>query len=331
MLGWLTPQREASESGTGGGLTVDAMDSCVVEAVLRAGSRTYSHTVILLERYLPLLQTVKASVLLHGTSSVWRRSAQHLVLTFDRLMALRLVSNLDITEWVFTSSQGFAGAELEPHVWEVLVGVSNKTVARAQDYERDASAIRLEATAADRDAAAAEERAGQIAAQVSVQEPGLAHAAEQAARHAESIRNVAEMRAKDAEAAGESYVSARREKYEFFKAMIGHFRSFLGAKLEGLPAGSETPQLLWVLSHLRCITRKYRCDVRRVVLGHPGAGAADGGTPSKVSMAGGVEGGAPDAEMAVEGGEIVIDFDLNETDQRIQDAVYEGIGAALFA
>ena len=130
-------------------------------------------------------------------------------------------------------------------------------------------------------------------------------------------------------------MSARREKYEFFRSLLGHFRGFLSERLEGTPAGAETPQLAWVLSHLRCITRKYRCDVRRVVLGHPEEEEEeDGGWATKKGAEGDGDEMAVDAEQRAAGAAhkgIVIDFDVNAVDPRIRDAIHEGVGAALFA
>ena len=324
---------EKSEQRDGNGTTTTSSpllkdkDECIVEAVLQMGARTYSHTVIIMERYISVLQRVPAMTLLHVTSKVWRQSSQYIVLVFDRLMALRLVSNLDIASWAFSSEQGLATGGIHPQVWEVLIGAANKTVARAQDHERDSAALAEIAAAAEQEAQYAEEM---LASEERED-------AELSRRKAEAARLIANKKREEADKASAGFISAHTEKLGFFKALIELFESHLSDRLAMLPEGEEPPELKWAISMLMCIARKYRVDVSEVMpaavwemsvpssRGRPAHAHDQDDNPSYEGAAGAQHHMRDTGEMEKAK---VVGFDIASIDPRIRAALLAGIGVA---
>lgn len=302
-------------------------DECIVEAVLQIGARTYSHTVIIMERYLSVLQRVHAQSLLHVTSRVWRQSSQYIVLVFDRLMALRLVSNHDIAIWAFSSAQGLGTGGVHPLVWEVLVGAANKTVARAQDHEREFAAIAPAAAAAEQQLLYAEEMLASAERED----------AELSRRKVEAAKVIANKKRAEAEKAKLGFMNARTEKLDFFKALVELFVSHLSDRLAMLPDGEEPPELKWAIALLMCIARRYRVDVSEVMPAsvremsrissrvRPGYADDEDDDPKYEGVPGAEQMMMRDADGV---GNARVGFDIASIDARIRAALLAGIGVA---
>lgn len=95
----------------------------VVQTLLDIGSKSFTHLITVLERYGQVIakmctdddQQVK---LITEVSSYWQNSAQMTAIAIDRMMSYRLISNLAIVRWVF-SSQNLDRFHVSDSPWEV--------------------------------------------------------------------------------------------------------------------------------------------------------------------------------------------------------------------
>lgn len=95
----------------------------VVQTLLDIGSKSFTHLITVLERYGQVIakmctdgdQQVK---LITEVSSYWQNSAQMTAIAIDRMMSYRLISNLAIVRWVF-SSPNLDRFHVSDSPWEV--------------------------------------------------------------------------------------------------------------------------------------------------------------------------------------------------------------------
>jgi hypothetical protein len=83
-----------------------------VQSLLKAGSKSLSHAVILIERYLPLLQKLHpkddlASKVgtIQNISEFWATSSQHFQFIIERLIHYRILSAPSVLQWIFQSTE----------------------------------------------------------------------------------------------------------------------------------------------------------------------------------------------------------------------------------
>lgn len=83
-----------------------------LQCLMMAGSKTLSHAVILIERYLSILQELHPKEDLECRqdtvqiiAELWKSSAQHFQFIVERLLHYRIVSSPAIVQWVFHTSE----------------------------------------------------------------------------------------------------------------------------------------------------------------------------------------------------------------------------------
>ena len=147
--------RWVSEGGLqeelGGGCGVLAM---VLRTLLVAGAKSFTHTLIALERYSEALTALLAragdegegeDTMVRVAAAVWASSPQQSAIVIDRLMGMRLVQCSAIVRWVFSSGMLQSDLELTRGLaWEAMVNCTNKMIARASDEHEDLALIEAE-------------------------------------------------------------------------------------------------------------------------------------------------------------------------------------------
>ncbi|KAI0074461.1 hypothetical protein K474DRAFT_1765807 [Panus rudis PR-1116 ss-1] len=151
--------------------------SIAVQSLLNIGSRSFSHFLNAIERYLPLLRNLAAGGLTSGGSpnfearkdilnavlSFWKNSKHMVVIVTDKLMQYQIVDPTDVVTWTFQHGHQFAVTETNLTVsalqWELLKGALNKANGRVVIARRRVAAVRKE-----EDEHAAREKAGDTAA-----------------------------------------------------------------------------------------------------------------------------------------------------------------------
>nr|XP_043621052.1 nuclear cap-binding protein subunit 1 isoform X2 [Erigeron canadensis] len=113
----------------------------VVHTLLDIGSKSFTHLITVLERYGQVIAKICPSeethiMLIEEVSSFWKNSAQTTAITIDRMMGYRLISNLAIVKWVFSSSN-IKLFHTSDRLWEILRNALNKTYNRISDLRKE--------------------------------------------------------------------------------------------------------------------------------------------------------------------------------------------------
>jgi nuclear cap-binding protein subunit 1 len=135
--------------------------SIAVQSLLHIGSRSFSHFLNAIERYLPLLRSVaSASLTTAGSSSLearmdiltavatfWKRSRHMIVIVFDKLMQYQIVDPTDVVAWAFTCG-GKNSTAVHPSIdallWDIIKGALDKANGRVLIARRKVAALRKE-------------------------------------------------------------------------------------------------------------------------------------------------------------------------------------------
>lgn len=153
-----------SESADGD-VNVDAViRSIAVQSLLHIGSRSFSHFLNAIERYLPLLRNLAGGGISSGSGAphhearmdilsavfaFWKRSRHMVAIVFDKLMQYQIVDPTDVVAWTFTN----AGSSSVPKTkntfdafqWILLKGALDKANGRVMIARRKVAALRKEA------------------------------------------------------------------------------------------------------------------------------------------------------------------------------------------
>lgn len=138
---------------------VDVALRVVVQTLLDIGSKSFTHLITVLERYGQVIAKVcpneEAQItLIAEVSSFWKNSAQTTAITIDRMMGYRLISNLAIVKWVFSSSN-IDLFHTTDRLWEILRNTLNKTYNRISDLRKEISHLKKSVVTAEQNAAKA--------------------------------------------------------------------------------------------------------------------------------------------------------------------------------
>jgi len=118
-----------------------------LQALLQVGSRSFSHLLNAIERYLPVLRSLVApgpdarADILRATGSFWARSGQMVGIVLDKLMQYQIVEPADVVSFAFGEAQDAQG-----HVqrWELVRSALDKARGRLVVAQRKAGALRKE-------------------------------------------------------------------------------------------------------------------------------------------------------------------------------------------
>lgn len=99
------------EHGLTGQEAEAAKRDMAIQTILHVGSRSFSHFLNVLERYLGLLRSLSPTAnaraaLLRTVARFWRRNAQFQLIVVDKLLQYRLLDAGDVVEWVFAAAEG---------------------------------------------------------------------------------------------------------------------------------------------------------------------------------------------------------------------------------
>ncbi|KAA1465941.1 hypothetical protein DENSPDRAFT_830650 [Dentipellis sp. KUC8613] len=129
---------------TEGDINVDAViRSITVQALLHIGSRSFSHFLNAIERYIVLLRSLTSGAgdakadILNIAAAFWRRNHQMVLIVFDKLMQYQIVDPTDVVSWVF--------AHLKDGLdWDVLKGAIDKANGRVVVTRKRVATLRKE-------------------------------------------------------------------------------------------------------------------------------------------------------------------------------------------
>ncbi|KAJ3864570.1 MIF4G like-domain-containing protein [Lentinula novae-zelandiae] len=137
------------------------------QSLLHIGSRSFSHLLNAIERYLPLLRTlasggVTASAgagnpeakadILSAAASFWKYNPQMVAIVFDKLMQYQIVDPTDVVSWTFLHVSEVdefeadlkAPLNLSAFEWNLLKGALDKAIGRVNIARRRLALLRKE-------------------------------------------------------------------------------------------------------------------------------------------------------------------------------------------
>ena len=149
---------ETTDSDTN---TDSIIRSIAVQSLLHIGSRSFSHFLNAIERYLPLLRNVASGNLtttgssnlearidiLTAVAMFWKRSPHMIVIVFDKLMQYQIVDPTDVVSWAFTSGGKNSTAtypSINALLWDVVGGALDKANGRVLIARRKVATLRKE-------------------------------------------------------------------------------------------------------------------------------------------------------------------------------------------
>ncbi|KZV85661.1 hypothetical protein EXIGLDRAFT_725587 [Exidia glandulosa HHB12029] len=116
-----------------------------LQALLNVGSRSFSHLLNAIERYLPVLRSLVASggearaEVLKAVGAFWARSGQMVAIVVDKLMQYQIVEPADVVSFAFASSETSHATQ-----WELVRAALDKANGRTRIASRRLAAIRKE-------------------------------------------------------------------------------------------------------------------------------------------------------------------------------------------
>jgi nuclear cap-binding protein subunit 1 len=127
-----------------------AVRTIAMQILLHVGSRSISHFLNAIERYLPLLRTLGSTAenkldYLNASAKFWRRNSQMISIVFDKLMQYQIVDPSDIIGWSFKSHEdGSATPHISVQGWDLLKAALDKAIGRVAIAHQKVQTLRKE-------------------------------------------------------------------------------------------------------------------------------------------------------------------------------------------
>ncbi|KAF8341647.1 armadillo-type protein [Cantharellus anzutake] len=140
------------------GATSDSVvRSITMQILLHVGSRSFSHFLNAIERYLPLLRSLGSDPqdkldFLNAAASFWHRNGQMIGIVFDKLMQYQIVDPTDIIGWCFDNAErrkrdddgtGSPGT-LSFREWDLVKAALDKAIGRVAIAQNRVQLLRKE-------------------------------------------------------------------------------------------------------------------------------------------------------------------------------------------
>ncbi|PVF94764.1 hypothetical protein CPB86DRAFT_788751 [Serendipita vermifera] len=130
----------------GSGLTesraASRMRSVTLQCILMLGSRSFSHFLNAIERYLKVLQPLSTTPdakfeMLEIVGTFWRRNRQNILIIFDKLMQYQIADPTDVVSWAFEGTGlGEKNDGLSTFQWELMRMALDKSNGRVSIAQR---------------------------------------------------------------------------------------------------------------------------------------------------------------------------------------------------
>ncbi|PCH41554.1 hypothetical protein WOLCODRAFT_137465 [Wolfiporia cocos MD-104 SS10] len=156
-----TLRNTISETADGDTNVDSVIRSIAVQSLLHIGSRSFSHFLNAIERYLPVLRKIASGGtaggvnvdarmdVLNAVFAFWKRSRHMVVIVFDKLMQYQIADPTDVVAWTFAFGGGADGSAgkstFHAFQWDVLKGALDKANGRVMIARRKVTALRKEA------------------------------------------------------------------------------------------------------------------------------------------------------------------------------------------
>ena len=145
-----------------GATNIDSvLRSIAIQSLLHTGSRSFSHFLNAVERYLPLLRNLAAGGIstsggmpslearmdiLTASARFWKRNRQMVGIVLDKLMQYQIVDPTDVVSWAFASDfgNGEGPLKVDHRQWDLLKAALDKANGRVMIARKRVIALRKE-------------------------------------------------------------------------------------------------------------------------------------------------------------------------------------------
>ncbi|TDL29146.1 hypothetical protein BD410DRAFT_735868 [Rickenella mellea] len=133
-----------------GDVNVDqVIRSITMQSLLHIGSRSFSHFLNAIERYLPVLRSIATSAdakadILMSAVEFWRRNRQMVGIVFDKLMQYQIVDPSDVVAWAFTARGDARAGTIDAFAWDLVKGALDKANGRVLIAKKKVALLRKE-------------------------------------------------------------------------------------------------------------------------------------------------------------------------------------------
>ncbi|TFK74356.1 hypothetical protein BDN72DRAFT_886358 [Pluteus cervinus] len=159
LISHLDTLRSSLEGAEDEHINVDSIvRSITMQSLLHIGSRSFSHLLNAIERYLPLLRNVASggtsgsneakSDILGAVAIFWKYNRQMVGIVFDKLMQYQIVDPTDVVGWTFATGTGLGEA---PHAmsltaleWDLIKAALDKANGRVVTSRKKVTTLRKE-------------------------------------------------------------------------------------------------------------------------------------------------------------------------------------------
>ncbi|KAG0091883.1 Component of the cap-binding complex (CBC) [Podila epicladia] len=129
----------------------DFIRELFIECVLMLGSKSFSHVLNVIERYLSILQRLNSTpeARLHTVKIVaqfWKNNTQFMGILLDKMLNYRVVDAIAIVKWVF-EPEVWQNEWHRSFVWDILKNTLNKVISRVAQVKDKLVEVRKEAAA----------------------------------------------------------------------------------------------------------------------------------------------------------------------------------------
>ncbi|KAG0005208.1 Component of the cap-binding complex (CBC) [Modicella reniformis] len=126
----------------------DFIRELFTECVLMLGSKSFSHVLNVIERYLSILQRMNSTpeARLHSVKIVaqfWKNNTQFLGILLDKMLNYRVVDAIAIVKWVF-ELEVWQNDWHRSFVWDILKNTLNKVISRVVQVKEKLNEVRKE-------------------------------------------------------------------------------------------------------------------------------------------------------------------------------------------
>lgn len=157
VIAHLDTLKASLESSEDSGNPDTVIRSMVVQSLLQIGSRSFSHFLNAIERYLVLLRNLaggnaehKAGIL-SAAATFWKHNRQMVGIVFDKLMQYQIVDPTDVAAWTFLNgvtvgqlSDLTGRLNMSAFEWDLLRGAIDKANGRVTIARRKVAALKKE-------------------------------------------------------------------------------------------------------------------------------------------------------------------------------------------
>ena len=131
-------------------IAISTSSDIALQCILLIGSKSFSHFLNVIERYIVLLRSLASSAnarqrMLHVVATFFAKNQEYIFIIIDKLLQYRIVEAIDVVEWAFQKGQDGTHTTrwCDVQVWEVLRATIAKVNGRLKNANTRVEGLKL--------------------------------------------------------------------------------------------------------------------------------------------------------------------------------------------